>query len=326
MSNCRVAQDGSDDYTSIRAAIDAIPTDNRERVVVYIRPGLYREKLSIDKPFVSLVGEDPATTIVSWDDHAFKLFPDGRKYGTFESYTLFAGGDDFHAEGLTIENTAGPGHAVGQAIAAYVDADRVVFRNCRILGCQDTLFTGPLPLKPIIGSSFGGPRDRAIRRYGRQYYTNCLIRGDVDFIFGSATAVFQGCEIVSNECRNPVKGYIAAASTPPESRFGHVFLDCRLTGAARQGSVYLGRPWREHAKTAFIRCRMGAHIMPVGWHNWNKPDAERTAQYVEWGSTGPGGAMDRRVAWSRLLSAPEAVVYNLAAILSGSDNWDPLRY
>ncbi len=321
----RVARDGSGDYTSIRASIDAIPKDNREPVVVRVSPGSYREKLYIDKPFVSLVGEDPATTIVSWNDCAKKLFPDGRKYGTFESYTLFAGGDDFYAEGLTIENSAGPGNEVGQAIAAYVDADRVVFRNCRILGSQDTLFTGPLPLKPITGSGFGGPRDGAARKYGRQYYERCMIRGDVDFIFGSATAVFDECEIFSNERNESVNGYVSAASTPPESLFGHVFIDCRLTGDARPFSVYLGRPWREHAKTAYIRCMMESHIVPVGWHNWDKPDAERTTRYVEYGSSGPGGCIEKRAAWSRRLSDLEALEYTPASILGGKDLWNPQK-
>lgn len=320
-----VAADGSGDVRTIQEAVDAVPEANSKPFVIRIRPGTYREKVRVEKSFVHLIGDE--VTRIVWDDHATKTFADGRKYGTFESYTLLVTGDDFRAEGLTIENAAGPGTLVGQAVAAYVDADRAAFRQCRFLGHQDTLFTGPLPPKPLTVSAFGGPRDGLERRPTRQYYGECFFRGDVDFLFGSATVMFDRCEVFSNERNDPhdpINGWITAASTPEGVPHGYVFLDCLLTGDAAPGSVYLGRPWREFAKTAFVRCWMGAHIRNEGWHDWDKPGAHATTFYAEAGSTGPGAA-GPRVGWSHRLSPSEVAGLTVAAVLGGDDGWNPAR-
>ena len=120
------------------------------------------------------------------------------------------------------------------------------------------------------GNSFGGPRDNCEKRQLRHYFENCYVKGDVDFIFGSATAVFNKCEIYSNDRKEEVNGYITAASTPEGVKFGYVFIDCKLTSDAEPKSVYLGRPWRDFARTVFINTWMGDHIKDEGWHNWNK--------------------------------------------------------
>jgi len=317
-----VAADGSGDFRTIQEAVDAAPSDNPRPFQIRIRPGVYREKVRVEKAFVHLVGENADTTVLTWDDHALKTFADGSPYGTFESYTLLVAGDDFGAEGLTIENAAGPGSIVGQAIAAYVDADRVCFRHCRFLGHQDTLFTGPLPPYPLTAKAFGGPRERAERKVGRQFYGDCFFRGDVDFVFGSATAVFLRCELVSNPRQEPVNGWITAASTPETSEYGYVFLDCRLTSDAAPQSVYLGRPWRDFAKTVFLRCWMGSHIHPEGWQDWDKPAARQTSFYAEGQSLGPG-ARGTRAPWTKHLSEQEAEEYTVSRILAGGDGWNP---
>ncbi|MGG4143167.1 pectinesterase family protein [Paenibacillus algorifonticola] len=324
-----VAADGSGDFTSIQAAVDTVPATNKERVIIYIRNGFYYEKLHIEKPMISLIGESANETIISFDDHATKAFPDGELYHTFYSYTVFVGADDFIGENMTFINTAGPGEKVGQALALYTDGDRACFRNCRLIGHQDTLFTGPLPEVPIDRSFFGGPREGAPRRQSRQYYENCYIEGDVDFIFGSATVLFNYCDIFAKNrgAAEPdvINGWIAAASTPEHAPHGYVFNECRLIGDAPAGSVYLGRPWRNHAKTIFIRCWMGEHIAPAGWDDWNKPEAHPTVHYGEYASTGPGGSSDKRISWSQQLTADQAADYSLTHILAGADGWSPLQ-
>lgn len=287
--------------------------------VIYVRSGVYKEKLRIMKPGISLIGESAETTIVTYDDYAKKLFPNGEPYHTFHSYTAFIGADDVTIEHLTIENTAGKGEDVGQALAAYVDGDRVAFRDCRFLGHQDTLFTGPLPPKPRDRSTFGGPREGVPPRPVRQYYERCYIRGDVDFIFGSATAVFKDCEIDSSG-----KGWVTAASTPEEVPYGYVFVGCSLTGEAPAGSVGLGRPWRNYAKTAFLHCWLGPHIKREGWDSWNERESVETIVYAEYGNSGPGAETGNRVEWSKQLTEQEAAAYEVARILAGQDGWIPV--
>jgi pectinesterase len=318
-----VAADGSGDVTSIQEAVDRLPEHAEEQRVIRIQPGVYKEKLHIHKPRITFVGEQAESTILTFDDYARKLYPNGEAYNTFNSYSLFVGADDIIFESLTLENAAGRGDDVGQAVAAYVDGDRIQFRSCRLLGHQDTLFTGPLPDAPIERTTFGGPREGAPRHHGRQLYSQCYIEGDVDFIFGSAVAVFEQCEIFSKKRPTEVEihGYITAASTPEQLAYGYVFIDCKLTGDAPPQSVYLGRPWRIHAKTAFINCWMGEHIRAEGWHNWNKPESEQTTRYCEYNSTGPGAAADRRVTWSRQLSAEEAEGYSITRVFDRGDGW-----
>lgn len=318
-----VALDGSGDFNNLQDAINSIPEANSERVVINIKNGVYKQKVNITKPFITLLGEDAEKTILTFDDAANKLFPSGEKMNTFNSYTVFIAGDDFIAENITFENAAGDGRVVGQAVAAYVDGDRAQFKNCKFIANQDTIFTGPLPPKPIDRGTFGGPREGQERRNSRQYYENCFIRGDVDFIFGSATAVFNKCEIFSNNRNEKVNGYVTAASTPEGNDFGYVFFDCKLISDAPAHTVYLGRPWRDFAKTAFINCYMGEHIISEGWHNWKKVQAEKLTSYVEYKSYGPGAANDKRVPWSKILTDEEVKKYNISNIFSGSDSWVP---
>lgn len=271
-----VSVDGNGDFTSVQEAIDQIPENNNERVTIYIKNGVYKQKLYINKPFVKLLGEDPEKTILTYDDAAHKLLDNGEEMGTFCSYSTLIGGDDFIAENITFENSAGRGDLVGQALAVYINGDRAVFRNCRFLGHQDTLFTGPVPEEASAVSN-------------RQYYERCTIVGDVDFIFGSATAVFNKCEIISLDRNKSVNGYITAASTSEDKKYGYVFLNCKLTSEAEGNTVYLGRPWRSYSNVCFINCWMGEHIKPEGWHNWGNKENEKTARYYEYNSLGQGG-------------------------------------
>jgi len=321
-----VAADGSGDFIRIQEAIDKIPENNQEIVEIHIKNGIYKEKLHIEKNFVTLIGQSPEKTILTYEDFAQKKFPNGEKYNTFNSYSIFIGADNFFAKNITIENSSGPGEIFGQAVAAYVDGDRVSFKNCKFLGYQDTLFTGPLPPYPLERGSFGGPSDNKVRRSLRQYYEGCYIEGDVDFIFGSATAVFNKCEIFSKNpymSQNSVHGWITAASTPENVEFGYVFTNCKFSSNAPPKTVFLGRPWRNYAKIAFINCNMGEHIKVQGWDNWNKPESEKTTVYCEYNSTGAGASDDSRVEWSKILSSKASERYKIYNVLSGTDGWNP---
>lgn len=328
----RVAKQGQADFGTIAEALASIPADYAGATVISIASGIYFEKLRIGNPCVTLTGDGKDSTVIRYDDHALRPLPSGEPMNTFNSYTLYIGAPDFEARDLCVENSGGDGRIAGQAIACYVDADRAVFRNCRFAARQDTLCLGPLPDNPLPkGLNLIHPAALASADDGRNpfrhYFRDCHIEGDVDFIFGSASAVFERCEIKSLDRGENVNGYIAAPSTLPRQTFGFVFLRCRLTGSMERASVFLARPWRRTAKAAFIDCRMGSHIAKAGWDNGGNPDNEKSAAFVEYGSHGPGApgrrASDRRASWARSLSTEEAATFSPRAVLSGADGWNP---
>lgn len=292
-----VAADGSAQYTTVQEAINAAPQNTRvtKRWTILVKPATYKEIIYVqrEKRFVHLRGEDAAKTILTYDLHANLIGKDGKPIGTFRTPSTYIDADDFSAENLTFENTAGP---VGQALALRVDGDRVAFRNCRFLGWQDTILVNR----------------------GRHYFERCFINGHVDFIFGGATVWFEQCQI---ECRGD--GYITAASTPDGQPFGYVFNGCEITGTKAGVKTYLGRPWRDFAATVFQHTKMAEVVRPEGWHNWSKPEREQTTRYAEFGSTGPGANTDKRVAWARRLTAEEAQAITVSRVLAGSDGWQP---
>ncbi len=293
-------------FKTVQEAVDAAPDNATKPYVILVKPGRYRWQQTFipkSKRFIHLFGEDPNATFIGYHLNVYETLKD-RRIERYEGTTLIALGDDFRAENLTFENSSGD-H--GQAMALRIDGDRAVVRNCRLLGWQDTLY---------INS-------------GRQYFRDCYIEGRVDFIYGSATAVFENCEI-----RSKAGGHVTAASTPEEKPFGYVFLRCRLTGddeawdpyappARRRPLATLGRPWRPFAAVAYLECEMGDHIAPAGWDNWRKAENEKTARYAEYKSTGPGARPESRVTWSRQLTDAEAAAYTVENVLAGSDGWNP---
>lgn len=287
-----VAKDGSGDFTSIQAALDASKSFPYVRITIHIKNGVYHEKVLVPawNTKISLIGESRDSTFITYDDY-FKKINRGRN-STFFTATLRVDGNDFRAENLTIENSAGP---VGQALALHVEADRCSFVNCRILGNQDTVY--------LAGE---GARD---------FFKDCHIEGTTDFIFGEATAVFEECTIESK-----ANSYITAASTPAGVPFGFVFMDCTLTAAAGVDEVYLGRPWRDYAKTVYLHCWLGDHIRPQGWGNWGSERAEKETFYAVYQNKGPGASPDARAAWTHQLTAEQAKRYKVTNILNG---WEP---
>ena len=311
-----VNPNGHRDATTLTEAFALAMTVPEEITVeIHIAAGTYKEKLDLERSNVTLIGEDAQTTLLSFDDYALFMMPDNIKRGTFRSYTIFVHGNHFTAKNLTFANTAGFGANVGQAVAVYADGDCMTFENCRFLGRQDTLFTAPLPPSVIEWGGFRGPRENAPRDNGTHYYKNCYIEGDVDFIFGGAAAYFEECEIHSLARGNDPEGYITAASTPEGRPFGYVFDKCRFTSDCAPETVYLGRPWRNYAKTVIMNSELGAHIKKEGWHDWNKEEARELTYYAEYNNFGPGASPETRVSWSHQLTGEEAKKYAKENIL-----------
>lgn len=291
-----VAKDGSGDYTTVQAAIDAAPAGRNQFYTILIKKGIYKELINIPKGknFISLKGEGAANTILTFDNSARKLDANGKEYGTFGSSSVYVLADNFKAEDLAFENSSGT--TGGQALAISVTGDKAAFKNCRFLGHQDTFYAG--------GNTI-------------QYFKNCFIAGTVDFIFGASIAYFEDCTLHS-----VAAGYLTAASTPQGQKYGYVFSKCKLTAepSLAKNKVYLGRPWRPYANVVFINCDMGAHIRPEGWHNWGKVENEKTAFYAEYQSKGKGYQKDKRVGWAKELTDLEASEYTKKKVLG---DWKP---
>jgi pectinesterase len=306
-----VAADGSGDFKTINEAVAATPDHAVDRTVIHIKPGSYDGQTMIPpgKSKITFQGDGVEKTILTYAFNQNEPNPPAtdRKYPGIGVVVL---ADDFEAHDLTFQNTSGD-H--GQAIALRIDGDRAIIANCRLSGWQDTLRV----------------------ETGRQYFKDDFIAGRGDFIYGSATAVFDHCEIHSKN-----GGYITAASTPQDHPFGFVFLDCKLTGDSIPWNpattnpastekpritpgADLGRPWRPYASVAFVRCEMGAHINPAGWDNWRKSSNEQTARYAEYQSTGPGANPGKRAAWSKQLTNEQAAKFTIENILGGNDKWNP---
>ena len=290
-----VAQDGSGDYRTLTEALEGIRAFMEYTVTVHIAPGTYKEKVVIPSWLTNVTfrGENPENTIITFDHHA-----NIDNMGTFRTYTLKCEGSDILFENLTIENNA---PRLGQAVALHTEGDRLTFRNCRLLGNQDTIFTGG--------------------KHKRLFFDHCYVEGTTDFIFGPATAYFKDCEI-----RSKTNSYITAASTPEDVEVGYVFDGCRLTAEPEATQVYLGRPWRPFAHTVFINCEMGGHIRPEGWHNWRNPDNEKTARYGQYGCTGPGANEEGRVDWVKNPdAATAAALTDLQKVFAVTSSWQPAQ-
>ena len=295
-TNLYVALDGSVQFKTVQEAVMAVPAGSATNpVIIHIKPGTYKELVYVqrEKRFFHLVGEDAGKTVLSYNLNAKMPGPDEKPIGTFRTASTVVDADDFTAENITFENSAGP---VGQALAIRIEGDRVIFKNCRFLGWQDTI----------------------LDNRGRHYYEGCYIAGHVDFIFGGGTAFFEKCHIHCLE-----DGYITAASTPDNQRYGFIFDHCKITGENSNIKTYLGRPWRLYANTVFLNTDMSAVVRPEGWNNWKKPEAEKTSRYAEFNSSGPGSDPQARVAWARLLTPRDATAFNVKRVLAGSDGWQP---
>lgn len=308
-----VAADGTGDFYSIQRALDVAPRDG---ALVLVAPGTYREVLTIDKPNIRLrsANGDASKTVVVNDRSA------GANGGTLHSATVNVTAENFFAENITFQNDFNTTHpqlpAGSQALALLVTGDRAVFHNVRLLGNQDTVYAGSRNCAPDGQSCIPA----------RQYFSDCYIAGNVDFIFGDGKAVFDQCEIHSTPHS---EGFITAqAKHYPDEDSGFVFNQCRLTADPGVTNVYLGRPWRSYATVVFLNTNMGSHIVPAGWREWhpNETRSIETAFYAEGSSIGPGAQVGQRDPHAHPLSAEQARQYEPTVFLRGSDNWNPVRF
>ena len=308
-----VSQDGHGDYMTVQEAVDACPDYSHAEITgILIRKGIYKEQVTIphSKFRLHFVGEDAAQTVITYGKYAEQLWP-GRdfKVGTSGSASVYIHASYITFENLTFENSAGEGKEIGQAVAVFTDGDFLFFKGCRFLGNQDTLYTY---------GRYG--KDGGVKR---NYFLDCYIEGTTDFIFGPSIAYFENCVIHSKK-----NSYVTAASTLQGQKYGYVFKSCKLTAAPGIDKVYLGRPWGAYARTVLIDCELGEHILPEGWHDWEKPgkpDTKKNSYYAEYGSTGPG-ARGPRVRWAHKLSARQAAAYSFEKVMfQAADGivWNP---
>lgn len=293
-----VARDGTAEFRNIDDAIEVCRAFMEYHKVIFVKKGTYKEKLIVPSWLtnIEICGEDRDNTIITYDDHANVFIPGtDRKMGTFRTYTVRVDGNDITFRNITIENNAA---RLGQAVALHTQGDRLTFVNCRILGNQDTVYTGGINT--------------------RLYFKDCHIEGTTDFIFGPSTAWFENCTILSR-----TDSYITAASTPQNVEYGYVFNRCKIVAAEGVSKVYLGRPWRPYAHTLFMNCQLGKHILPIGWHNWSNTQNETTARYCEYDNHGEGAATKERAAWTRQLTRKEAAKVTLENVFRQNGGWVP---
>jgi polygalacturonase len=308
-----VAADGTGDFYSIQRALDAAP---KEGALVLVAPGTYREVLTVDKPNIRMrsANSDAAKTVVVMDKSA------GTAGGTLHSATVNVTADNFFAENITFENDFNATHpqlpAGSQALALLVTGDRAIFHNVRLLGNQDTVYAGSRNCSPDGENCIPA----------RQYFSDCYVAGNVDFIFGDGKAVFDRCEIHSTAHAG---GYITAqAKHYAEEDSGFVLNRCRLTADPEvTNTVYLGRSWRPYATVVYLNTEMGERIDPAGWREWHPGETHsiETAFYAEYNSTGPGAQHDQRDPHTHFLSPEQARQFEPSVFLRGSDNWDPAQ-
>ena len=290
-----VAQNGSGNYRGVQEALNHIPFDNKKAVTIYIRNGVYREKLHLDssKNFVTIIGEDEFKTILTYDDHSGAVTSNGDVINTMTSHSFVIKADNFTAKNITVQNNAGL--SAGQAVALESDGDKAQFYNCRFVGFQDVLFTKSAN--------------------SRQYYKDCYIEGTTDFIFGPSTVWFEHCHIHSRK-----NSHVTAASTPQDHEFGYVFHDCVLTADTSLHSVSLGRPWRPYASVIYIHCYLGPQIKAEGWSNWNQTENYKTTRFAEYENYGPGANPSSRISWAKQLNDDEIKKYSIENVFNG---WIP---
>jgi pectin methylesterase-like acyl-CoA thioesterase len=292
-----VARDGTGQFRNVAEAIEVCRAFMEYHKVIYVKKGIYKEKLVVPQWLtnIEICGEDRDNTVITWDDHAnIKIAETGKGMGTFRTFTLRVDGNLITLKNITIENNAA---RLGQAVALMTTGDRQQYINCRFLGHQDTVYTG------MAGT--------------RLLFKDCYIEGTTDFIFGPSTAWFEGCAI-----RCKANSYITAASTPQDVRYGYVFNNCTITAAEGVDRVYLGRPWRDYGYTLFMNCELPRQILPEGWHQW-RPEAVKTARYMEYNNRGEGAACGQRVGWSRQLTRKEAEQVTMKSVFTREDTWIP---
>jgi pectinesterase len=306
-----VAQDGSGNFMTVQAAINAAPTGRTTPYRIFIHNGTYRETVNIpsSKPFIQLIGESVAGTVITFNNAASTPLSGGGTIGTFNSATVIVNASDFMAMNITFQNSFGDG---SQAVAIQVNGDRAAFKNCRFLGNQDTLLTN-------------GTTGQ------RQYFRDCYIDGNVDFIFGSAKAVFDSCVIYAKTRTSTKSSFITAANTPPGQSYGYVLRNCKIPSNTGGTFYFLGRPWQNETgssplannKVVYLNATLPYTIQPAGWTVWDAGTDTTLILFAEYQSKGWDGNptdVSQRVTWSRQLTDADTANFSVSNVFSG---WDP---
>ncbi|HEY0307637.1 MAG TPA: pectinesterase family protein [Acidobacteriaceae bacterium] len=333
-----VAADGSGKFTTVQAAVDALPETGG---LITIMPGTYREKVTVLKKNVHLagLGKRPQDVLLVFDANA------GSWGGTGKTATLTAAGDGFEMRNMTVQNDWSirnpkfdPNHNEGaQAVALMLRGDKDVVEHVRLLGAQDTLYAGGgghcvaqtpswnanTTAKQAAGDKTPPLQSSGACRAVRQLFRDCYIEGHIDFIFGDASAVFENCEIhgIANE-----KVWLTAQSKDtPDRQSVYIFDHCKVTADAGVGALYLGRPWRRYGTVVFLNTELNAKVEPAGWDDWvHTPGSITTAYFAEYNSTGIGANAAAREKYSHQLTDAEAKQFAPEKILAGQDGWKPL--
>ncbi|XP_011016743.1 PREDICTED: pectinesterase-like [Populus euphratica] len=298
-ANVVVAQDGSGDYTTIQEAVNSVPDKSKSRYVIHVKSGIYKENVEVGKKKknVMIVGDGMDFTILTGNLNVV----DGST--TFRSATLAVAGDGFILQDIWIQNTAGP--EKHQAVALRVSADQSVINRCRIDAYQDTLYT---------------------HNY-RQFYRDCSIIGTIDFIFGNGAVVLQNCQIISRKPMANQKNMVTAQGRiDPNQNTGISIQNCDIVASSDLESdqnkfpTYLGRPWKQYSRTVVMQSKIGGHIDPTGWAEWDKEFALTTLYYGEYANRGLGAGVSMRVNWPgyHVITDPnEAKKFTVAELIQG---------
>ena len=301
-----VAADGSGDFQTVQAAIDAVSTNEAKQTVIFIKPGTYKEKIRIPagKRNLKLMGESFENTILTYDNH-------GKITKDYASTRVYA--EDFQAENLTFQNTIDSRKGGSQAAALRVDGDRAMFYRCRITGFQDTYYTG--------GNK-------------RSYHKKCLIEGTTDFIYGDGIALFEDCLIHNRKDSHITAHSQKLKNGKPVNQFGYVFKNCqiKLYPGENVTKATLGRPWGNGARVVYLNCSIGSHIRKEGWSIWKGRTNHETAYYAEYKNTGPGADPANRLPWTHQLTDEEAAGYTKEKIFKADTttatdlkvDWNPV--
>ena len=276
---------------------------------LFLKKGIYKEKVKVLNNNIKITGEDRDNTIIDNNDYYHKIMPDYNECNTFRTYTLYVGGANVAIENLTIKNSAVPSYIYGQAVALHVDGNNFLCENVVLDSAQDTLFTGPLPPDLIIRHKNFLEKPFLKSQHSIQIYKKCIIKGDVDFIFGTATALFEECDIISivkQNNSNKVDGYIAAPAHNEDCPYGYLFYKCNLIAEDDKLRVFLARPWRDYGTTAFIDCKMDNHILDLGWDKWNNTNRDKTARFFEYNENAD---LSKREPWAKVFTKSEKEKY-----------------
>ncbi|WP_053749517.1 pectinesterase family protein, partial [Streptomyces sp. MMG1533] len=290
-----VAADGSGTYTTVQAAVDAVPSGNTQPVVITVAPGTYREIVTIpsNKPYITLkgLGSSSAATVIV-NNHS------AGGYGTSGSATMFVNGHDFTATNLTVSNDFDESTTTSgqQAVALNLNADRSVFNNVRLLGDQDTFL---------------------VNTGARAYVVNSYVEGTVDFIFGAGTIVFNDCDIYE---KRTTGGPITAASTDISKKYGFLFYRSNITGATNN-TTQLGRPWYPDAQVLYRESTLSAAMATAQPWTDMSSNSWQNARFSEYKNTGAGATVNSN---RPQLSDSAAADYTPQKYLAGSDGWNPL--